>query len=91
MWEPRVETDGPATTLVIQNRGIDRASGVTVQLDPPPSRFLTTDTGEEPREVDLGAIVRLEYLQALSSEPPQRVTVRWKRRLLREGVWSSPI
>jgi hypothetical protein len=91
MWEPHVEVKGSTTVLTIKNRGVNKATGVTVHLDPEPAGIVSIDHGTAPQAVDLGAIIRIKYAGTSGPGHPRRLTVRWRRRLRKDGEWSSII
>jgi len=74
-------------SVVVTNTGISKAGQVVVELDGSPS----LDHDATPVDVDSGARVIVDYHLAMGARAPQNVTVRWARRLRRNGVWTTPI
>jgi hypothetical protein len=88
-WSAVQQRGSHSTTVVVTNTGTSKARGVTVSLEPePPMR----DEGEVlSTSVDPGATVNLSYRLTLGGGVPHQVTVRWRRMLRRDGVWTTPI
>lgn len=90
--DPR-PSDPNAMRLTVQNTGIGRARDACFDLHPMPSIFLLGPGPDEPVTVERGATIAFRWTPAsgVIEVPPSRLTVTWRRRLWRDGRWSTPI
>lgn len=88
-WSATQQRGQHDTSVIVTNTGTSKARGVTVELNGTPT--LHDDEPRDPVDVDRGATVIIGYFMALGGRPPSQVTVRWSRRLRRDGVWTTPI